>query len=59
MSYLTEQEIKELDKCKTVKEMLETLSDRFDLNIAPPIVSRVMILSGLKTAINLLQPKRK
>jgi len=59
MGYLTDKETKELESCKSVSQMLRYLELNFDLNMDPPIVSKIMIVSGLKTALNILKPKRK
>lgn len=59
MSHLTQEETKELNNCKTVKDMLLFLNDRFDLNIYPNFLNKILIVNGLKQAIELLKPVRK
>lgn len=58
MAYLTTEELKELEKCKTVSGMLEYCLKNFNLNIVPPIMTKSILLTGLKTALNLLKPDR-
>jgi hypothetical protein len=59
MSYLTPEENKGLENCKTVADMLKFLTETFDLNIYPQFLTKVIIINGLKSAIDLLKPVRK
>ncbi len=59
MDYIKIEEKTALNNCNTVKQMLSFLNDRFDLNIIPPVFSKILIVNGLCTAINILKPVRK
>lgn len=59
MSLLTPQEIKELEQKKTVQQMLNYISEKFNLDFDPGVITKAVFLSGLKSALNILKPKRK
>ena len=59
MEHIKPEEKTALNNCHSVKQMLTFLNERFDLNIIPPVFSKILIVNGLCTAINILKPVRK
>lgn len=57
---LTSEFERELSSCTTVKQMFDVINKHYEIeNCRPGTITKATVINGLKTAIKMLNPKRR